>query len=469
MKIKLLLPFILILHLSTSLNALTLYLSPDGNDDVEPVEGAVFKTFAGVLPHLWAGDTLIVKKGVYEGGFHIRRGAHENAPLIIKGEPGALIKGSGDSRDAVNLHDCEHVIIDGLAVTSAKRAGIYLDHGKFITIRNCHTFDNGKWGIFTNHTSDFILENNECSGSGIEHGIYHSNSGDNFIVRGNIIHHNNANGLHVNGDPAYGGDGVISKGIIEGNIIFANGKAGGAAINMTHVQDVLVRNNLIYDNLSGAITFYQDTGTPNQGSKRALVLNNTIFFNQNEGRAPVILGMTTEKFAFYNNIVVPGASNPAYEINAINLPTILSDHNLIMRMDKKQAVFRFDGNWTNPPGLVDNEGRVHGQNERAAISDKQKIIGFQEWTHISGNDISSTVTELQGFLNVKKDEFSPTPKSPAIGISVDNDTIIRNLTRLGGYDWVISTLQNLPDSDINGTPRSKDFTKRAIGAFATTP
>eukprot|EP01031_Cornospumella_fuschlensis_P009515 gene9515-11677_t len=79
-----------------------------------------------------------------------------------------------------------------------------------ITVRNSVFGNNGKWGIVTSHCDDLLLENNDCYGSVIEHGIYVANSGDRPTVRGNLIHGNTNSGLRANGDISQGGDGIIS-------------------------------------------------------------------------------------------------------------------------------------------------------------------------------------------------------------------------------------------------------------------
>ncbi len=67
---------------------------------------------------------------------------------------------------------------------------------------------NGRWGIFTGFVDDFTIEDNETHHSQAEHGIYVSNSGDRPIIRGNLVHDNHANGIHMNGDASQGGDGA---------------------------------------------------------------------------------------------------------------------------------------------------------------------------------------------------------------------------------------------------------------------
>jgi len=113
----------------SSASARTFYLSPSGDDSATPEQGAVFRTLRAVIPHLWGGDTLIIRRGQYSGGVHIRRGCSPDAPLVIKGESKyAIIRGSGDQRDGISLDDCAKVSLDGLNVTMASRGGIVLDH-----------------------------------------------------------------------------------------------------------------------------------------------------------------------------------------------------------------------------------------------------------------------------------------------------------------------------------------------------
>ena len=403
----------------------TIYLAPDGDDNVPVEHGATFRTLAGVIRHLWGGDTLIIKRGTYQGGVFIRRGCKPEAPLVIKAEgPYAVIKGSGNQRDAVSLNDCYNVILDGLNVTGAKRAGILLGHSKFITVRNCTSFSNGKWGIFTDHASDFILESNECYGSADEHGIYHSNSGDNFVIRNNILHHNYGCGIHVNGDPEYGGDGVISYGIIEGNICYKNGRPkGGAGINMTHVQDVIVRNNLLYHNYAGGITFYQDTGTFEQGSKRALITGNTVVYSPGEGRSGVNIMTTSEKVLICGNIFVSGGSRGTIEVNSDHRESIVSDRNIHWGVD--------------PDKIVELKGET---------------VSLKSWQSLTGNDLHSAVADPL-FIDPVRGNFQHAGSSKAVDSGLEMKEIRKILERLGGFDWVLSRLDDLPDEDILGRRR----------------
>src|SRR5690606_38577761 len=86
---------------------------------------------------------------------------------------------------------------------------------------------------------------------------------------------------HMNGDifsldENYQGelDGIIEGALVEANIIFDNGAAGGSGINCDGVQDSLIRNNLVFDADHSGISLYRiDGGGPSSGNR---VYNNTV-------------------------------------------------------------------------------------------------------------------------------------------------------------------------------------------------
>ncbi len=423
--------------------ARTMYVAPNGDDKADSTNGAVFRSLAVAVEKVWGGDTLIIRNGFYEGGVFIRRGCKPEAPLVIKGESRyAIVLGSGERQDGITLSDCRNVILDGVNVTRARRAGIVLDHCRFVSVRNCVSYNNARWGIFTDHTSDFRLLDNECFGSQLEHGIYHSNSGDDFVIRGNYLHHNSGCGIHMNGDPEYGGDGVISRGIIERNICQANGCAlGGAGINMTHVQDVIVRNNVLWNNLAGGITFYQDSGTREQSSKRALITGNTVVYAEGQGRSGVKILPTSEKVLICNNIFVSGGKRGCVEVYAENLPSVLSDNNLFWGVDASQ--------------IMDMDERPEKYGAR--------LLSLDFWRKTTGNDTHSNVADPE-FVARAYGDFHLAKGSPAAGAGMSLSEIKKRLTALGGYEWTLEQLGKLPDDDYDGKARPA-AKGRSAGAF----
>jgi hypothetical protein len=275
------------------------------------------------------GDTVHVQDGSY-AGFYLERSGAPGAPITFVAEgPAVLITAdNGTTPDGINLEGASWVVIDGFVVNDRTRTGVRAVLGDHVTIRNCRLGNNGRWGILTGFVDDMVIEDNEAYGSQIEHGIYFSNSGDRPVIRRNLVHDNNANGIHMNGDESQGGDGVISDALVERNVIWGNGEAGGSGINMDGVQNSVVRNNLLYDNHASGISLYRIDG--GAGSSGNLVVNNTIV-NAADGRWAVNVADGSTSNTVVNNVLYTAHSfRGAITIDPASLPGFASDHNVVM-------------------------------------------------------------------------------------------------------------------------------------------
>jgi len=405
------------------LAARTMYLSTTGDDSSPCAHGSEFHTLPRAFSCLAAGDTLIIRNGTYIGGLIADSliGTAQ-APILIQGESlGAVIKGTEANRDALRLYRSSYVTVDRITAREATRAGIGIIFCDHITVTNSCCADNGKWGILTGFADDVHFEGNECYGSVEEHGIYHSNSGDRFVIRGNVLHHNGGCGIHLNGDPELQpGDGVLNFGLVERNIIYKNGLNGGAGINMTHVQDVIARNNLIYDNYAGGFTAYQDTGTVEQKSKKIVILGNTVYFRRYSGRSCVNVQTTSEKIVIAGNILVSGGINEQVPllIASEHQNTIVSDYNILWGTETAEMVIR-----------------------------QQQQISLEQWRSYSNNDLHSIAADPQ-FVSIDSADFRLSNNSPAIDAGMPLDTLKAHLERLGGFEWILARLDSLPNDDI---------------------
>jgi Right handed beta helix region len=419
------LPVLVFLLAANMLQARTMYLATDGDDSADCVAGAEFKTLARALSCLTAGDTLIIREGAYTSGLIVKLEGTAEAPIVIKGESlEAVIDTSyRESRDNLRLDNSSHVVLENLTVRRSSRAGLGIINCHHITVRGCVFADNYKWGIFTGFADDVHFEDNECYGAKDEHGIYHSNSGDRFVIRGNRIHNNAGCGIHINGDPEMGGDGVNSYGLVEDNIIYLNGTPkGGAGINMTHVQDVLVRNNLLYKNYAGGFTFYQDTGDFSQGSKRGVIMGNTVYFEV-YGRNCVNIAPTSEKAVVVGNILVSRKIDSNLQVESEHLSTIVSDYNNLWGVDSFEVVER-DG----------------------------KTMSLADWRSLTGNDMHSVVDD-PFFVDLESDDYTLTDSSAAVDMGIPRDSLEAILEGLGGFEWHLALLDSIPDRDILGYAR----------------
>jgi parallel beta-helix repeat protein len=316
--------------IAAPVHAADYWVKNGGNDAADGLSQATawatLQHAAGVVS---AGDTVHVLDGAYPG-FDLRRSGTAGSPITFKAEgTGAQITAdNGTTPDGINVEDAAYVVIDGFVVNDRTRAGIRTAVSQFVTVRNCHTGNNGRWGIFSGFADDFTIENNEAHHSQAEHGIYVSNSGDRPIIRNNLVHDNHANGIHMNGDLSQGGDGTISNALVERNVIYGNGAGGGSGINMDGVSDSVVRNNLLYDNHASGISLYQIDGAT--GARNNLVINNTIV-NAADGRWCVNINSGSTGNTVSNNILYTYHSfRGVISIDASSRPGFASDYNSVM-------------------------------------------------------------------------------------------------------------------------------------------
>ncbi|MFZ2522871.1 MAG: right-handed parallel beta-helix repeat-containing protein, partial [Minisyncoccia bacterium] len=261
-----------------------LYVSPNGSDSSSCTQTAPCREIRKALSLVSSGTTILVADGTYKGFDVSDINGTGSDPIEIKAQgSNAVVTATSDrsdNRDNIYITYSSYIVIDGLKTYSAPRSGIRVDSSPFVTIRNNVTGNNNMWGIFTNHSNDLLIENNETYGSVVQHGIYVSNSADRPVIRGNVVHDNTQGGIQLNGDLSAGGssgvpgDGIISGAVIENNIIYNNGRGGGGGINLPGVQDSVIRNNLLYNNHATGITAYIGEGA--SGPKGIQFLNNTI-------------------------------------------------------------------------------------------------------------------------------------------------------------------------------------------------
>ncbi len=363
------------------------------------------ETLADILERVEPGTTIICEGGLYSGGFRIARSGRKGAPITLTaGAPGVVFDGG---LNGLRIDAASHIIVEGIRFQRAERAGIFVpapaaDHASHVTVRNCVLANNGTQGILTGFIDHMTIENCHVYGNRGSHGIYVSNSGDYPVVRGNLIHHNAKCGIHVNGDPAAGGDGVISFAIIENNRIWENGKpGGGSAINMTHVQDSIIRNNLAYNNYAGGIVTYYDTGGAACASKRNTIVNNTVLFRPGEGRWALALQRSSTDTVVKNNILV-GGRWAAVEVQESSLEGLVMDHNVIANHDRQQLFNE---------ALEDYPGQLA---DRAA--DPQASAAY--WQEM-GLNVNSSIGRMPQFENLAAADYRLAPGSVGIDTGAD--------------------------------------------------
>ena len=328
---------IICLFLPASLTAATYYVSPAGSDSATGSSSSPWRTLQHAADTVSAGDTVMIRSGTY-AGFRARSGGESGHPITFWGDTGASVLinvvGPYNQKDSViEIEGYDWWVLDRLEITGApQNAGIDIRVADHITVRNCYCHHNRKWGIFTGFVEFFTAEYNQCSYSTQEHGIYHSNSGDNAVIRHNTCHHNAGAGIQINADPSMGGDGISSHCSITHNILYENGSLGGAAVNLASVRDSLIANNLIYGNHAGGIAAWDDAQGNQWGSKNNSYYNNTIHM-PSDGRWAVNLKNGSTGCRVFNNILIHESPwRGGLEIDDSSLTGLLSNHNILGRI-----------------------------------------------------------------------------------------------------------------------------------------
>jgi parallel beta-helix repeat protein len=363
------------------------FVSTSGNNAWPGTAAMPWATLQYAAEQVDDGDRVVVRPGDYTG-FYLDASGSAAAPIEFFAEPGAQVtQRNGTTPDGINLEGASHVVIDGFAVTGMPRAGVRSVLGEFVTIRNVHAYDNDRWGIFTGFVDDLLIENNETSGSAIEHGIYVSNSGDRPVLRGNKSWGNRGSGIHMNGDVSQGGDGIISDALVTGNWIFGNAAyngttyGGGSGINMDGVQDSRIENNLLYDNHASGISLYSIDGA--EGSTGNLVINNTIHQPAQSRWAVNIRDGSTDNTVRNNILLNDHSSRGAISVWDDSLEGFTSDYNALI--------------------------------SRFTTDDSNSVQTLAQWRTATGNDLHSFVaTAASLFVDAATRDYRLKPGAAAI-------------------------------------------------------
>ena len=337
---------VMLLAAAAPVSATTYFVGMTGNDaNPGTTRTNTWRTIQSAVDRVIPGDTIIILAGTYAGAL-ISTSGSSNAPITLKADAGASvllnvknpIGGNATHYSILEFEDwgygpVSYWIIQGFEIANYPYAGIDIrgaasqPNRGFIVLSN-RVHNSVSRGILTSFTDDVLIVGNESYSNG-EHGVYCSNSGDRPIVRCNRLHHNADCGLHINADATEGGDGIISDGLVENNIIYSNG-TGGAGINMDGVTRTTVRNNLIYasPNRSGIALFRYNAAVSSSENR---ILNNTILMATNGGWAINLTDVACVSNTILNNIVLSGnASYGSITLPASNLVGFTSDYNVVM-------------------------------------------------------------------------------------------------------------------------------------------
>ncbi len=375
--------------------AITYYVSLTGSDSSDGSSAHPWRTIQHGAGQLSPGDTLLIDPGTYQdSGIVISQGGTVGNPVTLKANGAGVIinsSGTGSRQDAMLVTYANYVVVDGLTFQNSKRAGLRMDNSDYVTVRNSTFANNQTWGVFTDFSNYTTVEDSLSYGAKTQHGIYISNSSDYPTIRHNILHDNAGCGLHMNGDISQQpGDGIISHGLVEDNIIYNNGISGGSGINLDGVTDTIVRNNLLYDNHASGISVFQIDG--GSGSKRNKIYNNTILMPA-DGRWAV-------------NIPEPDTSLPNYG-NTSNQVI----NNILYNYGSYRGVIT-----VGPSDLTGFRSDYNVVMSRFSTDDGDSILSLAAWQALGYDQHSLIALPAQLFVNPTGKDYHLSAASPAIDV-----------------------------------------------------
>ena len=318
--------------------ATTYYVATTGSDAANGTAAMPWRTLQHAVDNIGPGDTILVGPGTY-AGCRIGNSGLPGAPKTLQAAGAVLLNAPGPVNKHNSIVEVENFsgtvsywVIDGFEIANSPKYAVDVRVTQYITVQNCKVHDSALTGIFTAFSNYPLIQNN-VSHNNHEHGIYHSNSGDNPTIRGNTIYNNTSAGIHMNGDLSQGGDGIISFATVEKNVIYQNGTGGASGINCDGVDDSIFRNNLLYSNYASGISLYAIDGA--HGSSRNKVYNNTIVMAPASRWAINIPASSGKPSPAGNQVInnilyVPTAPHGSVLTYSATVSGFVSDHNVVV-------------------------------------------------------------------------------------------------------------------------------------------
>lgn len=389
-----------------------------------------------------------------------------------------------------------HYIIQNIAFENAENgAGIFFSgyfagtglFGHHIVVQDVYSHDNYSWGLHTTSTNYMLIQDSYFAGSQDEHGMYVSGSGDNMVIRRNVFQNNIASGLQINADPQtatseifywlaestgdtcgwseedvdftgaatwhdlkdcydsqglpdlgeFFEDGISENIIVELNVMYGNGEAGGGAINLASIRHSTVRNNLIYGNSASGIACWDNAyadekgvGSSEFGCADVRILNNTIV-DETGNRGALIINNDARNMQVFNNIIIRDRFD-AYEISYRSSEGLQSGNNFYSARYEEETPATAEQN--SITGFSVDEGLSEFMNPT-----------FEPW-----------IIETDGWfsLNPNRPDYRPIGGSrliregnPDVMIQYDFDGALRIGTEIGAYSGTTETVS--PPSEDN--------------------
>lgn len=397
---------------------------PSASDSNNGSESSPWKTIQHAVDIAVAGDTALVKEGIYNEAIEMVRSGTSSDPIIFRvyGTDVVVIDGSGISTthklifwDGAEV-DKNWIIFDGFEVRNAVKWGVWVqgDHNTIINnrIHDCGTSGDAS-GLVVEHGKYNRIAfneafNNSWNGLDIEDSEY-------SVIEYNTTYNNGHQGINVFSDTGsyYG---LMRENHIRNNISYNNVACG---IYTRYLIDNVISNNLVYDNTKWGIILHKGgTGAPSNYEANTRIYNNTVVGNG------------------YDGIYICSANRVEIKNNILSRNNVTGDAKAELRVDK------IDNH------VIDYNLYDAGSGTEVCWYGEGKIT-LDEFRELNGSIYEQNgIAAVAGFVNKATSDFRLNATSPAIdiginlsseGISTDIEDISRpqqDFWDIGAYEWV---------------------------------
>jgi len=265
----------------------TFYVDVKGSDTNPGTEKKPWRTiqYAGITAKY--SDTILVRGGEYQEEQIWLRAEHghcgnKNGFLTIRNFPDELVLLTNGNRPFIV--ECDYLQVQGLHFQNGKSLGsrgVHRNHLQFVN--NTFKGSGYAYDAISAEGNNILIEGNTCDINGNTQGTqghcYYIHHGSNITIRNNIAKGATGYGIHVfdqrRGEDPADFERLIQNVLIEGNTLRDSEQRAGvivAAYDHARVENVIIRNNLIYNNNGSGIVI-------RSASKNVQVYNNTVFNN----------------------------------------------------------------------------------------------------------------------------------------------------------------------------------------------
>jgi parallel beta-helix repeat protein len=293
----------------------TFYVDIKGSDSNPGTQKKPWATIQYAGETAKPADTILIRGGEYhEEQIWLRSDSghcgNKNALLTIRNFPEELVLLTNGNRPFIV--ECDNLRVQGLHFRNGKSLGSRgVNRNNLQFVNNTFKGSGYAYDAISTEGSNILIEGNECDINGNTQGTqghcYYIHHGANITLRNNIAKGATGYGIHIfdqrrSEDPP-GFERLIQNVVVEGNTLRDSEQRAGvivAAYDHARVENVIIRNNLVYNNNGLGIVI-------RSASKNVQVYNNTVFHNGNHaigvyaGEENTIDGLTIKNNIFVIN------------------------------------------------------------------------------------------------------------------------------------------------------------------------